>query len=169
MDATHVAIVGYWSRYQDECGLSVDWAEAGERCWRCAHRRKLQRCHIVPRALGGSAQPSNLVLLCAQCHAEAPNVADASFMWVWLRAHAVSFYDTYWQERGWREYEFIYGKKPFEGANNAESLLPRFRTCLAKRMKHVGMHWGQGRLNPATVAWLLRQLELDIAAEDGEA
>ncbi len=27
--------VDYWSRHQSECGLSVDWAEAHERCWRC--------------------------------------------------------------------------------------------------------------------------------------
>jgi hypothetical protein len=166
MEATHAVITDYWSRRQDECGLSVDWAEAEELCWRCAHRRKLERCHIVPRALGGSEHPSNLVLLCAQCHGEAPNVADASFMWVWLRAHAVSCYGTYWQLRGWREYEFIYGKKPFERAKDPEALLPRLRTALETRMKQVSTHWGQGKLNPATVAWLLRQLELEIAADD---
>lgn len=32
---TKEAIISYWAKHQDECGLSVDWAEAGERCWRC--------------------------------------------------------------------------------------------------------------------------------------
>lgn len=30
-----IEIVDYWTGRQDECGLSVDWAEAHERCWRC--------------------------------------------------------------------------------------------------------------------------------------
>jgi hypothetical protein len=166
METTHAEIADYWSRHQDECGLSVDWAEAEKLCWRCAHGRKLQRCHIVPRALGGSEEPPNLVLLCAQCHAEAPNVADPSFMWVWLRAHAVNFYGTYWQVRGWREYEFIYGKKPFEGVKNPEALLPRVPVILEGYMKKVGTHWGQGKLNPATVAWLIRQLEVEARVND---
>lgn len=165
MRSTHAEITEYWSRHQDECGLSVDWAEAEKLCWRCANQRRLHRCHIVPRALGGSEHPSNLVLLCAPCHAEAPNVADVTFMWVWLRAHAVSFYGTYWQLRGWREYEFIYGKKPFEDANDPQTLLPRLHIALQKRLKQTSTHWGQGKPNPATVAWLLRQLESEISSE----
>lgn len=31
---TKEAIISYWTKHQDECGLSVDWAEAGERCCR---------------------------------------------------------------------------------------------------------------------------------------
>lgn len=27
-------IIEYWKTCQDECELSVDWAEAEERCWR---------------------------------------------------------------------------------------------------------------------------------------
>lgn len=166
MDATHAEIADYWSRNQDECGLSVDWAEAEELCWRCAHRRKLQRCHVVPRSLGGSEQASNLVLLCGQCHAEAPNVADPEFMWIWLRAHAVDCYGTYWQIRGWREYEFIYGKKPFEGVKDHEALILRAYACLEQRIKQVSTHWGQGKLNPATIAWLLRQVEHEVMVND---
>lgn len=48
-------IIEYWETCQDECELSVDWAEAEERCWRCGceTNRKLDRCHIIPHALGG--------------------------------------------------------------------------------------------------------------------
>lgn len=164
MQATRAEITDYWSRHQDECRLSVDWADGKVRCWRCAHRRRLHRCHVVPRALGGSDEASNLVLLCAQCHAEAPNVADASFMWVWLRAHRVPFYGTYWQERGWREYEFIYGRKPFIGIEESESLLARFGVALRTSLKHTSTHWGQGQPNPATIAWLIRELESQVGA-----
>lgn len=152
-------IVDYWAQHQTECGLSVDWAEAEILCWRCAHKRQLQRCHIIPRSLGGGDSPSNLVLLCAQCHAEAPNVADPEFMWVWLRAHAAQCYGTYWQERGFREYEFIFGEKPFSGLSHSDELLQKASSLLKELFPKTSTHWGQGKINPATLAWVLRQVD----------
>ncbi|MCV6636236.1 HNH endonuclease signature motif containing protein [Candidatus Albibeggiatoa sp. nov. NOAA] len=164
MKTTHQEIVEYWSRHQDECGLSVDWSEAEELCWRCTQKRSLQRCHIVPHALGGSEEPNNLVLLCSQCHAEAPNVADSEFMWTWLRSHAVSFYGSYWYSRGLQEFEFIYGRKPLSRffEKNESSLLPKLNTIISKYMNQTNTHWGQGQINPATIAWLLRQVEIEL-------
>ncbi|MBN8759538.1 MAG: HNH endonuclease [Thiobacillus sp.] len=159
MDTTYREIVDYWTRHQSECGLSVDWAEAETLCWRCAQKRQLQRCHIVPQTLGEDESPSNLVLLCAQCHAEAPNVADSNFMCIWLRAHAVPFYGTYWQERGFREYEFIFGEKPFSGLTHSDALLQEVRRILENIFPRASTHWGQGKINPATWAWVLRQVD----------
>lgn len=51
-------IVDYWAKHTGECGLSVDFAEAHERCWRCGCQRSLERCHIVPASLGGEDTPS---------------------------------------------------------------------------------------------------------------
>ena len=161
MDTTIKEIADYWADNLDECGLSVDWAEATSLCWRCAHKRNLQRCHIVPRALGGSEEPSNLVLLCAQCHSEAPNVNDPEFMWIWLKAHAAAFYGTYWQLRGFREYAFVYGREPF--SDFKESLMPKVQLALQKHFKDTSTHWGQGKVNPATLAWLIRQVEIEVS------
>ncbi|ATU67004.1 HNH endonuclease [Piscinibacter gummiphilus] len=161
MDTTHGEVVGYWSANADECGLSVDWAEAERLCWRCAQGRQLQRCHIVPRALGGSELPSNLVLLCAQCHAEAPNVEDPTFMWAWLRAHGAPFYGTYWRQRGFREYEFLFGRMPFAGMN-IENAMPAIEDALSRYMRRASTHWGQGELNPSTIAWVLQQVEHEL-------
>ncbi|WP_033410229.1 HNH endonuclease signature motif containing protein [Rudaea cellulosilytica] len=165
MFTSHREIVDYWAQHQDECGLSVDWSEAEKLCWRCAHKRMLQRCHIVPRALGGDESPGNLVLLCAQCHAEAPNVADTEFMWVWLRAHAVACYGTYWQERGFREYEFIFREKPFAGITHSDELLQKASDLLKELFPRTSKHWGQGKINPATVAWVLRQVDQRARAD----
>jgi hypothetical protein len=159
MDTTHREIVEYWVGHQTECGLSVDWAEAEQVCWRSAHKRKLQRCHIIPRSLGGDEGPSNLVLLCAQCHSEAPNVADPEFMWVWLRAHAAPFYGTYWQERGIREYELIYGEKPFLGLAHSDELMQKVNVIAEEVFPKTSRHWGQGKINPATWAWVFRQVD----------
>lgn len=61
---TKKEIIDYWAVRQDECELSVDWAEAHERCWRCGYKKTLDRCHIIPDSLGGKDEPKNLVLLC---------------------------------------------------------------------------------------------------------
>jgi hypothetical protein len=162
MQTTHQEIVEYWESHQNESGLAIDWAEAKQLCWRCAQKRSLQRCHIVPRALGGSEEPGNLVLLCAQCHSEAPNVADPAFMWFWLRAHAVPFCGTYWYGRGLREYEFVFGEKLEVSLADVEDFMPKFQTALEQHIRLTSTHWGQGKMNPATMAWLLRQVVLDV-------
>lgn len=85
--------------------LSVDWAEAHERCWRCARKTRLERCHIIPHSRGGEDTPSNLVLLCKKCHLENPNITDTEIMWDWLKAYQTTFYDTLWIIQGFVEYK----------------------------------------------------------------
>lgn len=104
-------IIDYWIQYIDECGSNFDWAEADKVCWRCGCERNLQRCHIIPDALGGKDEPSNFVLLCAECHQEAPNVENRDFMWDWIKSFYSPFYNTFWQTRAMDEYERIYHKK----------------------------------------------------------
>lgn len=155
----HEEIVEYWSARETECGLGVDWAEAHERCWRCGYKSGLERCHIIPESLGGRNEPSNLVLLCGRCHREAPNVRDARFMWIWLRASCAPFYDTYWATRGVQEFERIFGREPFAGPefNNIET--EQARQALREEMRKTTLHLGEGRLNPATIAFLFALIE----------
>ena len=108
---TRRAIVEYWIGWEkannslppwDSSGW--DWGEAA--CMACGYwaeswdvpddpmqswnrAKGLQRCHVVPAALGGSAQPDNLVLLCADCHRDAPDTADAAFMFDWMKARTL--------------------------------------------------------------------------------
>jgi 5-methylcytosine-specific restriction endonuclease McrA len=165
--ATIAEIVGYWRTRQDECGLSVDWADAHKRCWGCGRkkgRKNFDRCHIVPRSQGGANGPDNLVLLCTRCHREAPNVNDPPFMWLWLRSRSVSLYDTAWIIRGLEEFERIFKRKPFDGMELA-SIFPVFRRSLEKFRRKAIIHFGEGRLNPATVAWVISQIESDISQQ----
>lgn len=76
MAVRHRDVVDYWSAREDECGLGVDWADARNRCWRCAREARLELCHIVPASRDGLRKSSNLVLLCKRCHKEAMNVSD---------------------------------------------------------------------------------------------
>ena len=80
-------IVEYW-RDNTHINIFPYWKDAETQCWRCGYKftKDLQRCHIIPRALGGSDSADNLILLCRNCHREAPDVNDSAFMLRWLEA-----------------------------------------------------------------------------------
>jgi len=53
-----------------------------------AWRKRLQRCHIIAHSAGGSNHPENFLLLCVNCHREAPMTSDREIMLRWARTHA---------------------------------------------------------------------------------
>ena len=48
------------------------------------NKASLERAHIVPHSKGGESIPSNLVLLCKDCHKENPDGKSEAFFWRWL-------------------------------------------------------------------------------------
>lgn len=170
-------IIKYWIQYVDECDLSVDWSEADTHCWRCGCERKLERCHIVPHALGGRDEPSNLVLLCASCHAEGPNVTDPEIMWDWIKAYKQPFYETFWIVKGLEEYEFIYKTSLLDDIKQiviqsgiadweAEAKIAIDRV-MDSVYEEASIHFGQPYLNTATIAGIYRMMVKKIAEEMG--
>ena len=124
------AMVSYWSARIDESDLGCSWADAHSSCWRCGvpgsskgrsygRTPPLERCHIVPRMLGGSGDASNLVLLCRTCHNEAPDVDDTEFMWQWIRATSSTKPGDLWNDRRDALYRQIWGdEKLMAGLDN---------------------------------------------------
>jgi HNH endonuclease len=53
---------------------------------------KLERAHLRPHALGGSDEPSNIVMLCDICHHAAPDWLDPDEMLAWV-GRRESYYD----------------------------------------------------------------------------
>lgn len=166
--------VAYWRAHQDECGLSVDWSEAKERCWRCGCKRDLQWCHIVPDSLDGKDEPSNIVLLCKRCHAEGPNVSDPEIMWDWIRAYGVPFYDMFWNAVARKEYQFVYNKSLEEeiqdiiGQAGCSEKDSQIQTLLKKSFElepgQASIHYGQPYYNTATLVGIYRMSLKKIAA-----
>ena len=90
----HLDIINYWAESEDyangdDSGMGIDHSDIGEnggRCWRCATTKNIQRCHIVGKSQGGSDEPSNLILLCKDCHDDAPMTKNATaesfFNWI---------------------------------------------------------------------------------------
>jgi len=64
----------------------IDNVSAGAKvCFCCGSRyRQLERAHIIPHAMGGSALPDNLLLLCGECHRESPDVALPDVLIQWM-------------------------------------------------------------------------------------
>jgi hypothetical protein len=102
-------IFDYWKDRFRKIGIFIDWGEPS--CWSCRfhygtkydikrsdagwdqifdgwNRIPLQRCHIVPRSLGGTDEPSNLFLMCRECHDLAPNTAVPEIFFQWVRAQS---------------------------------------------------------------------------------
>ena len=157
--------VEYWSGRIGECGLSVDWAEADKRCWRCGCERNLQRCHIIPDSLGGKDDPSNIVLLCKRCHIDGPNVTDPEIMWDWIKAYSVPLYDTFWGVLGAKEYQFIYKKSVIQeirGILDAANVSydeitgEKIKELQREAADSAGVHFGHPYFNTATMAGINR-------------
>jgi hypothetical protein len=75
-------------RFLDEY-LAIEWTdsmEEWERCWCCGfdEGKRLQRCHIVARSIGGEPDPLNIVPLCRYCHDLMPDTPDPEFFWSWI-------------------------------------------------------------------------------------
>jgi len=169
--------VDYWSGRISECELSVDWSEADTHCWRCGCEKNLQRCHIIPHALGGKDAPANIVLLCKRCHAEGPNVTDSEIMWDWIRAYGVSLYETFWSIIGMKEYKFIYRKSVTSEiedilnvaviSKDAKQLNELVKANLQAVKKEASVHFGQPYFNAATIAGCYRMMLKNMAKSLG--
>lgn len=163
---THEQIVDYWASHVSECELGIDWSEAEERCWRCGYKSKLQICHIIPDSLNGKYEPENLVLLCGRCHREAPNFNDPRFMWFWLKGTHASFYDMYWTIRGAREFEEMFGRRPFGGIETGDYNEEDLKKLVQEEINNATIHFGEGRLNPSTIACIFAKVEERITGKD---
>jgi len=64
-----------------------------DRCWNCGCLEdhpwytgigQIERCHIIPKSLGGTQDPLNFLLMCSRCHRHAPDTNDPLIMFAWM-------------------------------------------------------------------------------------
>jgi len=100
-------IFDFWKDRLIDLGFFIDWGEPG--CWACGFhygakydvrrsdagwaeifrgwdRIPLQRCHIIPRSLGGTNDVANLFLMCRECHDLGPNTTIPDIFFDWARS-----------------------------------------------------------------------------------
>ena len=96
-------ILVYWKDWLIEYGFDINEPT----CWACGtwwddkydikkvyasmeeikehwNRAPLQRCHIIPKSLGGSDDVSNLFLMCSECHDLAPDTTSREMFFKWV-------------------------------------------------------------------------------------
>lgn len=104
---TRGTILEHWKTWLEEKGISF----LHPCCWACGRTwhtvpslrkenpsgneikrlwdiEQLERCHIIPKSLGGSNEASNLFLMCRQCHDRAPDVASRKYFFVWVNCQS---------------------------------------------------------------------------------
>lgn len=138
----------YWSSRVPESDLGVDWVDAHIYCWRCGTASGFQRCHIVPRSLGGTDGPENTICLCPRCHDQAPDVADPEFMWKWVKETHAEIYDLFWHLRAVKEAVAF-------GADLSEIDWDKYSQNIKKVSPHLGQGMGGQWVADSSIAWAL--------------
>ncbi|MEU2167918.1 HNH endonuclease [Micromonospora chersina] len=122
-----------------EVSLARAWAKS-----------RLQRAHLTPHALGGSNHPSNYLMLCKQCHDEAPDWRDPSMMLQWAKTR-VSYISRF-QADLLAAWEALRPGQPLP-ANLIEE--PSFTDALRNLLyANAGTHFGIGLKRSTIVAAL---------------
>ncbi len=152
----------YWETRISEMDLGCDFIDALEMCWRCGCKRKLQKCHIIPKALGGSDTSDNLIPLCADCHDEAPDCLDDSEVWDWIRSDHATTYATFWLKKALEKSKVQFLEKHIHDKNKLKSVTQNV-------FKKMNSHWrqstGGNRYKISTLSWgfkkMLQSLEVN--------
>jgi hypothetical protein len=69
----------------------------------------------------------------------------------------------YWTIRGVQEFEVMFGRKPFTSLPGFDHVTKESALQLLKsQMERATIHFGEGRMNPATIACILALIEEKI-------
>jgi hypothetical protein len=68
------------------CGFYDSGWDRNDRVERRWNDSNLERAHVIAASQGGSCSVDNFVLLCANCHADAPMTLFAPTMFAWIRS-----------------------------------------------------------------------------------
>jgi HNH endonuclease len=178
-------IFEYWKDKLGELQRSIDWGEPS--CWACGFhydgkydikrrnptwenilncwdRIPLQRCHIIPRALGGPDTVDNLFLLCRECHDAAPNTNAPDIFFAWVNAQdyyvrelakMVTAFNAFGvTEEDYPELEVIFRSEEFRKWNQGRLSLHRPQSNYAAR---------SSRLTPSTYIGLALLYKKEMA------
>lgn len=149
---TKKEIASYWVSQGKLPWMNVVEANVETCCWRCGIKKRLDRCHIVPRSQGGTDTPDNFVLLCKHCHFENPNLNDIEIVWDWLKAYRLPEDEPLWLHQGKREYRYIYGMDIMQRLEALDMDWEVFEPLFMEELKKGSVHFGQPGYNRATVA-----------------
>jgi hypothetical protein len=68
----------------------------------------------------------------------------------------------YWTERGVQEFERMFGRKPFPTPQFDDLAEEHAIKLLREEMQKVTIHFGEGRMNPSTIASIFALIEESV-------
>ncbi len=148
---TVAAIVRAQKGAWPEHWMGCDWDEARTRCWCCGFNRRLQRAHMHPAATGGPNDPGNFVLLCAECHREAPDL-DREAMLTWLRETSSDLHG----DRRWRA-----ALELLRRSGISDDDVPAAIEAARRHAEAAGTHGGS--FSPGTCTEIVRRALAEVA------
>jgi hypothetical protein len=143
---------------------AVEWTDnmdEWDRCWCCgaSEGKRLQRCHIVAKSIGGSDNSSNIVPLCRHCHDLMPDTPDAEFFWSWLQKQQNPL-SGLGIGRYWPVIESAVtalGKKDLASVNANSLKEDQIKSEMASLLNQTAIHWSQSGKGPtiklSTIEW----------------
>jgi hypothetical protein len=84
-----------------------------------------------------------------------------------MRATCVPICDTYWTERGIQVFEQMFGRKPFTTPEFDDLSEERALALLREELQKATVHFGEGNLNPSTIASVFALIEERVTAAAG--
>lgn len=101
------------------------------------NKSPLQVCHVIPSSIGGNEKPSNLVLMCRECHDLAPNTTIPEIMYLWMNKQDHLKRMRIKVEMAINDFDLA-----FERPENLLSVMnsSEFKTWA---LKNSGLHWPQ--------------------------
>jgi len=143
----------YHSKLISDLHVAVDWYAWEQdwcNCWACGDQKPLQKCHLTPKALGGTDDPSNTVPLCGRCHDLAPDVLDPQIMLDWIAEQSNhSFILNFEEGNGMIHRVGSWGRQlptllscleAVDALNIDQDLL---HESMYEAKKRISYHWGQ--------------------------
>jgi len=167
--------IEHWSRRIDETDMGCDWADAHERCWRCGvlghvkqpgEGKRLEKCHLIPKACGGSDHAPNVIPLCKRCHLEQPDVAHTQATFDWIARTRGTFDGTLYLERDVLPVLLpIFEKAELEADHVSRALTLAFEAFREKKACVHFAPWG-AYIKPSTYEHLVRAAVDAVLAEN---
>lgn len=106
-------------------------------------KSELNRCHIVPAALGGKDVPSNLFLLCQECHALSPDTTNPANFFRWIYKRKQDYCDGKMScQKIFSELQSEFERRGIEFKNCLSAIDSNIDYNTAKDYlnKHIGLH-----------------------------
>jgi 5-methylcytosine-specific restriction endonuclease McrA len=119
-------------------------------CFSCYDKynkwEKLERCHIIPRMLGGLDNPSNLIMLCTRCHLDNPNTKYEDIYFKWLdSAWNKKYIDLYYElKQALNRFDLSFDAL---GDFVAQHGIDEFNKLTEGAIKQCGIHHGKVNKN----------------------